>query len=121
MKTRGNYPTFGRAASDDTVGVHPQQPLGMKGHSTRLGWDTGASWIPPAMESPMESHEPSLVLNLHEPFCHLHILINNSSLYEFLSNSKSQMSQCLYLNTGASHLSKQSHLCLWEGCGKHVI
>lgn len=64
-----SYPTFGHAANDDTVGVHPQQPLGTKGHGTRLGWDTGASWIPPVMETPTESHEPpSLVLNLHEPF-----------------------------------------------------
>lgn len=113
MKT----PQFGPAASDDAVGVHPQHrdtAQGLEGTQRLPGSPShgklhGKSWT------------SSLVLNFQKPFCHLHILINNSYFYESLSNSKSQMSQCLHLNIGASHLSKQSHLCLWEGCGKHVI
>lgn len=108
----------------------PMMTLWVCTHNTARAWrDTaqGSDGTQVLPETPShgkfhgKTWTPSLVLNLQEPFCHLHILINNSYLHEFLSNSKSQKSQCLHLNIGASHLSKQSHLCLWEGCSKHDL
>lgn len=98
---------LGTLYADVTADVHPRTPHAWR-DTAQVSYGVQVLLAVSLAVLPNHGKDiPSLVHNLDEQFCHLHILISNSYLYEFLSNSESQMSQCLHLNIGPSFLSKQ--------------